>query len=100
MTFDLYVPEPVQINPRRDDFVINVVGGESSVRLVGKQSRNQASRLSGDRVAGVVGTQRKLFANSVRARDIPATYIDCGLEGGGVNDYVIQKAPIFGLQLH
>jgi len=99
MTFHLSVPESVQIDPRCDDFVINVVGGETRVRLVGEECRYRASRRSANRVAGVVGTQRQSFVDPVSARDVPATYIDCGLEKGGVDDYVVQIAPIFGIDL-
>src|SRR5271157_1498095 len=53
--FHFHVPEFFQIDPRRDDFVVDVIGGQAGVSLDRGINSFRASGYAGYRIAGVVG---------------------------------------------
>ena len=94
MTLHLHIPEFIYIEPRRDDFVVNVIGGQTRVGFVRGNGRKGASKDTGDRVAGVIGAKGQPLRNPVGSGGVPAAYIGYILEGEGLDDLIAQIAAI------
>ena len=99
MCFNLDVPKWLKVDSRGEDLVIDVIRGQAGVALVGKQRRKRASRSSGYGVAGIVGAKSKLLYDPVRPGDVPAADIACGQEDAAVDDIIVHKAAILGIDL-
>src|SRR5208282_2459411 len=99
MAFNLDVPKSFEVEARRDDFVIDVIGRQAGVGMVGKQRRERARGSSGYPIAGIVGADGKPLYDPVPPRDIPSTNIAFGLEDAAVDDVIVDKAAILRIEL-
>ncbi len=95
VALQLHVPEFVQINPRRDDFVVNVIGRQAGVGLVGNEYGESAPKRSEDRIARVIRAKLEPLHDAVGPGDVPAADIAQDLRCVVVDELIAQVTAVF-----
>src|SRR5712692_10230528 len=88
VAFKLYVPEFFQIDPRRDDFVVDVIVRETGVSGVGNECGQCALKKSGDRVARIISAKLEPIYDTVGPGDVPAADIAQDLRSVAIDELV------------